>query len=237
MQTHIDVDFRPKLAVTPDDAIRLLVGGRGLDRRSVLKGALAATAWNAPGWFAPLHARWVGPLRRPRPGQSGWPTATEWSGLNKAVGNRLIRPISPFQQCVGETCTTLFKDIANPYLIRDNPALTQTVGWADAWTSQPSAYAVAAQNAADVAAAVRFAKKHNLRMVVKGGGHSYQGTSNAPDSLLIWTRNLTEIAMHDDFRRAGCTRSEGPAVSLGAGVIWQEAYNRGHHQRRPLRSG
>ena len=24
--------------------------------------------------------------------------------------------------------------------------------------------------------------------VVKGGGHSYQGTSNAPDSLLVWTR-------------------------------------------------
>ena len=40
---------------------------------------------------------------------------------------------------------------------------------------------------ADVIAAVNFARENNLRLVVKGGGHSYQGTSNAADSLLIWT--------------------------------------------------
>ncbi len=194
-----------------------------MDRRSILKGALAA-ATNTTGWFAPLFGRSIGPLPRPRPDQIGWPTVTEWSGLNAAVNNRLMRPISPFKQCAADSCTALFKDVTNPYFIRDDPALTQTLGWTDAWTSQPSAYVVAAQNAADVAAAVRFAKKHNLRLVVKGGGHSYQGTSNAPDSLLIWTRNLTKIVIHDDFRPAGCTGFEGPAVSLGSGAIWQEAY-------------
>ncbi len=51
-------------------------------------------------------------------------------------------------------------------------------------------YAVAARNAADIAAAVNFARENHLRLVVKGGGHSYQGTSNAPDSLLIWTRHM-----------------------------------------------
>ena len=30
-----------------------------------------------------------------------------------------------------------------------------------------------------MAAAVQFAKQHNLRLVVKGRGHSYLGTSNA----------------------------------------------------------
>ena len=59
------------------------------------------------------------------------------------------------------------------------PALTQTLGWVDAWTSQPSVYAVAAETTADVVAAVNFARENNLRLVVKGGGHSYQGTSNA----------------------------------------------------------
>jgi FAD/FMN-containing dehydrogenase len=54
--------------------------------------------------------------------------------------------------------------------------------------SAPSVYAVAAKTAGDVAAAIDFAREHNLRLVVKGGGHSYLGTSNAPDSLLIWTR-------------------------------------------------
>ena len=53
-----------------------------------------------------------------------------------------------------------------------NPALTQTMGWVDAWTSQPSVYVVAAETASDVAAAVNFARDNNLRLVVKGGGHS-----------------------------------------------------------------
>jgi FAD/FMN-containing dehydrogenase len=44
---------------------------------------------------------------------------------------------------------------------------------------------VAAGTTEDVVAAVNFARAHQLRVVVKGGGHSYQGTSNAPDSLLF----------------------------------------------------
>ena len=54
----------------------------------------------------------------------------------------------------------------------------------------PSVYAVAARHADDVVAAVNFARSNRLRLVVKGGGHSYQGTSNAADSLLVWTRRM-----------------------------------------------
>src|SRR4051794_12038084 len=199
-----------------------------MDRRSFFKGALAAGAWVIPGRRQLLFARQFLVRKRPRPGDAAWPSPFQWSQLNAQVGNRLIRPVSPLQQCaaVGEQarCGALFKSIANPYLIRDDPALTQSLGWVDAWTSKPSAYAVAAESAADVAAAVRFATQHNLRLVVKGGGHSYQGTSNAPDSLLVWTRKLTDITLHDAFTPHGCPHSEGPAVSLGAGCIWQEAY-------------
>ena len=42
---------------------------------------------------------------------------------------------------------------------------------------------VAANSTQDVVHAVNFAREHNLRIVVKGGGHSYQGTSNAAWSL------------------------------------------------------
>ena len=57
----------------------------------------------------------------------------------------------------------------------ETPAFTQSLDWTDAWTSKPSEYAVAAESAADVAAAVKFARAHDLRLVVKGGGHSYLG--------------------------------------------------------------
>ena len=57
-----------------------------------------------------------------------------------------------------------------PVLPGDEVGLTQTLGWVDAWSSQPSAYAVAARTTADVVAAVNFARENNLRLVVKGGG-------------------------------------------------------------------
>ncbi len=63
---------------------------------------------------------------------------------------------------------------------------------------------------------------HNLRLVVKGGGHSYQGTSNAPDSLLVWTRDMEDVVLHDAFVARGCNALQAavPAVSIGAGAIW-----------------
>ena len=79
----------------------------------------------------------------------------------------------------------------------------------------------------DIAAAVNFAREHNLRLVVKGGGHSYQGTSNAPDSLLIWTRHMNDVTMQPAFVPQGCAATQTPqaAVTVGAGAIWMQAYD------------
>ncbi len=170
-----------------------------------------------------------GSFRRVRPGEPGWPSAAQWQQLNDRVGGRLSKVQSPIDACRGgadpAACDALFKGLKNPYFIRDNVALTQTTGWADAWISQPSAYAVAVRNAADVAAAVNFARENKLRLVVRGGGHSYQGTSNAADSLLVWTRAMDDIVLHDGFVGQGCSETPQPAVSVGAGCIWLQAYS------------
>ena len=52
-----------------------------------------------------------------------------------------------------------------------------------------------AVTAADVTAAVDSAREHNLRLLVRGGGHSYLGTSNSRDSLLIRTRRMPGIEL------------------------------------------
>jgi FAD/FMN-containing dehydrogenase len=143
----------------------------------------------------------------------------------------LIKVSSPLDLCrsapEGAACRDLFRELKNPYFIGDQVNLTQTTGWVDAWTSQPSAYAVAAETTRDIVAAVSFARDHNLRLVVKGGGHSYLGTSNAPDSLLIWTRRMAALTVHDDFVAQGCAGRERPqpAVTVGAGAIWGHTYN------------
>ncbi|HEV2098132.1 MAG TPA: hypothetical protein VGR45_04305, partial [Stellaceae bacterium] len=88
--------------------------------------------------------------------------------MRQRVGGRLIAAQSPFQTCreapVGEACRTLFRELKNPYYIGDNVALTQTMGWVDAWTLEESVFAVAAENSADVVAAVNFAREHKLRL-------------------------------------------------------------------------
>ena len=95
-------------------------------------------------------------------------------------------------------------NIRNPFFLGDQPGGTQVSGWLDAWTPAPSAYAINARSTGDVVAGVNFARDNRLRLVVKGTGHSYQGTSNAPDSLLIWTRAMNQVTLHDGSRpRAG----------------------------------
>ena len=167
-------------------------------------------------------------FRRIRPGDPSWPSAAQWSELNAKMGGQLVEVRSPLAACrsapESAECAAVFRGLKNPWYIGDNVALTQTSGWADAWTSAPSVYAVAARNTADVAAAVDFARTHRLRLVVKGGGHSYQGTSNSADSLLVWTRQMDHIEMLDAFVGQGCSDAPQPAVSIGAGAVWLHAY-------------
>jgi FAD/FMN-containing dehydrogenase len=176
------------------------------------------------------HAQTARPaFRRVRPDEPGWPTTAQWQELEDKLGNRLIEVRSPLAACAAnpadDACAAVFKGLKNPYYIRDNVALTQTTGWAEAWGTKASVRAVAARTSADVAAAVDFARQYKLRLAVKGGGHSYQGTSNAPDSLLVWTRAMDDIQLHEAFVGQGCSGPPQAAVSLGAGCIWLQAYS------------
>lgn len=188
-----------------------------MDRRTLLAGTAALAGLALSGASC---ATMPGRSARKRPGQSGWPTDAQWAMLKDTVGGRLA-PVIPPQLQPAEAKTLL----ANPIYIGDQPALTESSGWLDAWTSSPSAYVVRAKTAADVAAAVRFAREHGVRLVVRGGGHSYLGGSNAPDSLLVWTRDMEAIEVHDAFTPAGGKAPPVPAVSVGAGCLWGRVYD------------
>ena len=204
-----------------------------MNRRRILQ-AVAALPLVPDSW-----PRWPRPRRPPRPGllfsrptrRPGLAVGGELGRLNRDVGGRLITVESPLAACIEDpesaTCTQVFDALKNPYYLGDEVGLTQTLGWVDGWTSRPSVYAVAARTTDDVVAAVNFARENNLRLVVKGGGHSYQGTSNAADSLLIWTRHMNAITVHDAFVGTGCEgQSEPqPAVTVDAGAIWGQVYD------------
>jgi FAD/FMN-containing dehydrogenase len=198
-------------------------------RRSLLKTAAALPL--AFGLPRPFTAQAAQRARRVRPGDKDWPDASQWAALNATVGGRLVEPVSLFAACAAEpgtqACRASLQHLRNPFFIGDQPGGTQVSGWLDAWTPAASAKAVAARSTADVVAAVRFAQLHNLRLVVKGGGHSYQGTSNAADSLMIFTRAMNDVTLHNAFIPKDCEglAAPVPAVTLGAGAMWIDAYD------------
>ena len=129
-----------------------------MNRRKFLRSSLAIPA------FAASHQSLLSlngissgdPFRRVRPGDPNWPSPADWNNLKTEVGGRLIKLESPLDVCKMDSskadCDAVFAELKNPYFVRDTPALTQTSGWLNAWNAEPSIYAVAAENASDVAA-------------------------------------------------------------------------------------
>jgi FAD/FMN-containing dehydrogenase len=172
------------------------------------------------------------PLNRVRPGTPGWPDDAAWATLKRETNGRLQQVTLP------KLDTTEARQLLkNPFYIADQPGLTESSGWLDAWRSQPSAYMVAAESAEDVAAAVSFARANNLRLVIKGRGHSYFGASCAPDSLLLWTRKMDAVTVHDGFTPQGSNAAPVPAISVGAGAMWLHTYQAAASAGRYVQGG
>jgi FAD/FMN-containing dehydrogenase len=190
-------------------------------KKSMRRRALFGTGLSlAAAALLPAREARAEEMSRVRPGQPGWPSVADWARLGEAVGGRLAPVATP--DLSGPEARGL---LANPFYLADQPALTECSGWLGAWRSSPSAYVVDARGATDVVAAVRFARAHNLRLVVKGRGHSFFGASCAPDSLLIWTRHMDQVTAHEAFTPQGSTAPAIPAVSCGGGAMWLHAYD------------
>jgi FAD/FMN-containing dehydrogenase len=211
---------------------RSMARGETMQRRRLLRSlaAVPLLAGLPRGLFANVGSRPI-TLRRVRPSDPAWPSTESWRKLKDAVGGNLIEVQPLVGTCVDPSqaaaCTELEKNLRNPFYVGDQPSGTEVSGWLDAWTSAPSVYAVAARGTDDVVAGVNFARENRLRLAVKGTGHSYLGTSNAADSLLIWTRAMNKVTLHDGFVAKGCEGKTRPipAVTAEAGAMWIDLYD------------
>ena len=167
--------------------------------------------------------------RRVRPTDAAWPGEASWQSLNAAIGSSLMPVLPLLAGCAGPSesagCADLLQQLRNPFYLGDQPAGTQVSGWLDAWTPAPSVYAIKARTTTDVVAGVNFARINNLRLVVKGTGHSYLGTSNAADSLLIWTRAMNRVEVHEAFIPMGCSVAPVAAVTAEPGALSIDLYD------------
>jgi len=83
-------------------------------------------------------------------------------------------------------------------------------------------YAINVSVPADISAGIKFAKQHNVRLVVRNTGHDYLGKSTGAGALAIWTHHLKSIKYLPSY--SGTHSWTGAAFKLGAGVQGFEAF-------------
>ncbi|UYM04832.1 FAD-binding oxidoreductase [Solicola gregarius] len=184
-----------------------------LDRRTVLRGtiagALAATSVAAPTRTdaAPLAARTSGPP--PIAARRDGPTAADWKALERGLKGRLLRR--------GEKGYRKATHLFDPRFDGDHPRGI-----------------VRAANAHDVSEALRFARKFDVPLRPKSGGHSYVGASMFSKGIVIDTGGMDGIdyqpgskrvvigagaelgRLHDRLDRHGRTVPTGTCPTVGA---------------------
>ncbi|CAG8051302.1 unnamed protein product [Penicillium olsonii] len=188
---------------------------------------------------------------RCQPDQRCWPSDDSWARLNSSTDGNLVK-VTPYalpchDPTFNEAECTIAKTNSNSSSYRSSdPGALQWSNW-EAWpekdeqcyieTSKTTPckqgriplFSVKAQEAKHIQEAVNFAAKHNLKLVIKNTGHDFVGRSSAPNSLQIFTHEMKEISILDDFVPTAPKNKRAPpgikAVTLGAGVQLHEMYS------------
>jgi len=181
-----------------------------------------------------------------------WPSDSEFKALASKVSQPLIRPVPPATPCYDSTtgnCTEVIASWYNSVWRSDQPGAAEysnyetytfpngtiqgcyfnTTFWISCEQGSVPVIGVDARTPEDIQEAVRFARKHNLRLVIKNTRcvsnhlslrnsvsselievlfrHDFLGRSSARDSFLIWTHNMKDITFHDSFSPTGANDS------------------------------
>ncbi|TGJ87926.1 hypothetical protein E0Z10_g875 [Xylaria hypoxylon] len=170
------------------------------------------------------------------PGTPAWPPEETWTKFNQSTGGKLIKPGPPpgavchpaqstfdADKCAIVTAawgTYDFHDshpISNMWQQFNNDTCLVNPDYPCSSEGYP-AYVVNATTAKDVKLSLGFARKHNIRIVVKSSGHDFQGRSQAPGALSIWVHHMQSYETHKVFKPTGCKFTiDTPAVTVGGG--------------------
>ncbi|SPO06099.1 related to isoamyl alcohol oxidase [Cephalotrichum gorgonifer] len=175
-------------------------------------------------------------------GDACWPKPAQWEKLKASVGGNLVVHVPPESAChntfdgplgtvetydaarcaeVNATYTdeqwstdqdalSLWRYGTNATCnITPNPEEPCTLGYM-------GPYVILAKEHAHIKAGVDFARKHNLRLIIRNTGHDFLGRSTGWGALIINTHSFKDIDIIDAFDGPG--GYDGPAVKIGAGV-------------------
>ncbi|KAF8918433.1 FAD-binding domain-containing protein [Mucidula mucida] len=173
-----------------------------------------------------------------------------WAALNATVGGRLFGGLPLAYSCIQDSTSPQCSNVTHNYL--DEVFRTNHVGgfvnaqWESCQATgeqclldytntsdlrpitggdgchpgSVSKFYIDVREPSDVSAAFAFSTDNHVPLVVKNTGHDYKGRSSAPATLGLW------ISYSAEFIPEGCsdTPASTPAVTIGAGVQWYEAY-------------
>ncbi|KAG0602850.1 hypothetical protein M758_10G046600 [Ceratodon purpureus] len=179
------------------------------------------------------------------PNAACWPTSEDWDAFNATISGRLIAPKPTGSPCHdpqydAAKCQTVRNNKRDSYQRADNAGSMQYENWEGEGeqtcaTDAPKGSGchqgrvpvrgVRVEDVDDVQNAIRFATRHNLRIVVKSSGHDFLGRSAAAGSFLIWMHKLRNITIHDSWAGACGLHREAAAVTVVGGVPWGEVYD------------
>jgi hypothetical protein len=140
----------------------------------------------------PPQAAFHAPKCKAKPGTPRWPSVQEWGDLNETISGRLLKPLPPGAVCDYsldafnlKSCWVATVNYTQSLFHTNDPVSVQQPNWEhDACLPtlfhpcdirQYPVYVINATEAHHVQEGVKFAKKYNIRLNVKGTGHDYLG--------------------------------------------------------------
>ncbi|OAX85248.1 hypothetical protein ACJ72_00370 [Emergomyces africanus] len=189
------------------------------------------------------------PSCRCKPDDPCWPSSHQWKRLNESVQGNLVtvRPVGSVchdPTYDPEACMKTKNITNNSNWRAEQPGAVQFPNW-ETWLAHNescyvdsprgapcgqgriSVYSVLAESPSQIQEAVRFARRHDLRLAIKASGHDFLGRSSAPNSLQISTYRMKDITFTDNFVPKGRKKygkGKEAAVTLGAGVGLSDLY-------------
>lgn len=178
-----------------------------------------------------------------RPTDSCWPSLTVWQTLNTTVNGNLVLPLPETYPCSvdpnGNDCQTVIQNFSNPFWRVKQIGATQSPIWEVNFTTGEGCYvfgqpcnqgyippiAVNASKASYVSAALSFAHKYNIQVVIKSSGHEYQGRSSGAGTLLIWTQYMKGFKLGKNYVPCTGDTPVPNVVTTQPGTSYGDIYN------------
>lgn len=188
-------------------------------------------------------------------GNPCWPNEGDFANLANQLSQPLLHPLPPPSPCYPPSapsgnCSEVIANYTNDQWRSDQPGAMEvtnyevyifpnktisacyfntTLGVPCTQGNVPPV-GVDARSAADVQAAVNFAKQHNLKLVVKNTGHDFLGRSTAHGGFLIWTHRMKDLSYNPTFVPEGApvtnenTFKGDDASSFSSFLLFQLTY-------------